>query len=225
MKKIAIIPVKHSSERVKNKNFRPFYNKLSLLEIKIIQLINSKQFDKIIISSDSEIAKEISKKYKKNVEFHYRHKKYSNNQIKWHEVITEVIRGKKIQKKDIICWCHVTSPFFKKYKNIVDKFLKLERKYDSIVAVNKFRGFLLNSNFDPVNYQFGQWHKYSQHLSKYYSVNGACFCLRKETIDKMKYLIGEKPNVLICSDLESLDLDTNLDFKVAQILFKKTLLK
>ena len=35
---IAIIPVKHESERVKNKNFRNFYKNFSLLEIKIKQL-------------------------------------------------------------------------------------------------------------------------------------------------------------------------------------------
>ena len=46
---VAIIPVKHKSERVKNKNFRPFYENLSLLEIKIKQLLSNKIFDKIFL--------------------------------------------------------------------------------------------------------------------------------------------------------------------------------
>ena len=58
---IAIIPVKHESERVKNKNFRIFYKNLSLLEIKIKQLISSKAYDKIIISSNSYHAKQLAK--------------------------------------------------------------------------------------------------------------------------------------------------------------------
>ena len=32
----AVIPVKHKSERVKNKNFRPFIDNKSILDIKMI---------------------------------------------------------------------------------------------------------------------------------------------------------------------------------------------
>lgn len=41
MKKIAIIPAKSNSSRIENKNFRPFYNGKSLLEIKVEQCIGS----------------------------------------------------------------------------------------------------------------------------------------------------------------------------------------
>ena len=57
MKIVAVIPVKHTSERVKSKNFRPFYDGKSLLDIKIEQLMNTTNISDIYISSDSPDAK------------------------------------------------------------------------------------------------------------------------------------------------------------------------
>ena len=49
---VAIVPVRTGSKRVKNKNFREFYNSQSLFDIKIEQLKSTKLFDKIYVSSD-----------------------------------------------------------------------------------------------------------------------------------------------------------------------------
>ena len=57
---VAIIPIRKNSQRIKNKNFRKFYNNKSLLEIKIEQLKRVKLIDKIVVSSDSKKAHEIS---------------------------------------------------------------------------------------------------------------------------------------------------------------------
>jgi CMP-N-acetylneuraminic acid synthetase len=60
MRTVAVIPVKHESERVKQKNFRPFDGDRSLLDIKIDQLKKAKIFDEIYISSDSPEARKCS---------------------------------------------------------------------------------------------------------------------------------------------------------------------
>ena len=85
-----------------------------MLEIKINQLKSCKIFDKIIISSNSLIAKKISKKY--NCNFVLRKDKFSNNITSWSDVITNVIETSRLNKNDIISWCHVTSPLFIDYK-------------------------------------------------------------------------------------------------------------
>ena len=60
---VAIIPIRKNSQRIKNKNFRKFFNNKSLLEIKIEQLKKVKLIDKIVVSSDSKKAEQISRKY------------------------------------------------------------------------------------------------------------------------------------------------------------------
>ena len=58
-KVVAIIPVRFGSVRVKNKSTRNFHN-TNLLEHKIKQLLNIKEIDKIILTTDSDEAKKIS---------------------------------------------------------------------------------------------------------------------------------------------------------------------
>ena len=63
--------------------------------------------------------------------------------------------------------------------------------YDSLVAVNKFNGFLLNDRLYPINYNWGKWHDYSQNLPNYYTVNGALFISTASSILDLNYLIGK----------------------------------
>ena len=195
-----------------------------MLEIKINQLKSCKIFDKIIISSNSLIAKKISKKY--NCNFVLRKDKFSNNITSWSDVITNVIETSRLNKNDIISWCHVTSPLFIDYKKALLKFKQSKKNgYDSLVAVNKFNGFLLDKNLYPVNYNWGKWHDYSQNLPNYYTVNGALFISSVSTILNLNYLIGKKPIKFECADDVSIDIDNEFDFEIAKIIFEKKMKK
>jgi len=61
-KNVCVIPARQGSTRLKNKNFGLFKNK-KLIEHTIISAIKSKLFDKIILSSDSNKILDLSKKY------------------------------------------------------------------------------------------------------------------------------------------------------------------
>ncbi len=73
-----IVPVKTLSERVKNKNLRKFAN-TSLYELKLKQLSKTKQFKKIIISSESQHVLNVAKKY--NFSTHLRDKRLSTSHV------------------------------------------------------------------------------------------------------------------------------------------------
>ena len=61
---VALVPVRTGSKRVKNKNFREFFEGKSLFDIKIDQLKSTKLFKKIYVSSDSLMVKKLCKKKK-----------------------------------------------------------------------------------------------------------------------------------------------------------------
>ena len=56
----ALIPVRAGSQRVKNKNIRPFASS-SLLEIKIKQLLSIKELDGVVVNSESDDMLDIAK--------------------------------------------------------------------------------------------------------------------------------------------------------------------
>ena len=73
---VAIVPIRKGSQRIKNKNFRAFGDK-NLLEIKLNSLKKVKLIDKIVVSTDSDLAIKIAKK--NGVSYHVREKFYASS--------------------------------------------------------------------------------------------------------------------------------------------------
>jgi CMP-N-acetylneuraminic acid synthetase len=63
----AIILAKKESKRLPNKNILKIHDK-TLVEYSIDSALNSKYINKIVVSSDSNIIKQIVNRYRKNVE-------------------------------------------------------------------------------------------------------------------------------------------------------------
>ena len=80
MKISAVVFARKGSKRIKNKMYQKFFGK-SLIEIKIEQLLKSNVDEIIVGSDDLKIEKIVNKfknnrKYKKNIQFYLRKKKY-----------------------------------------------------------------------------------------------------------------------------------------------------
>jgi CMP-N-acetylneuraminic acid synthetase len=223
MKHFAVIPVKHHSERVENKNFRPFLDDKSLLDLKVEQLQKSGVYTDIFISSDSGRAGDCAKKY--GIQLLERSRRFCDNLTPWSEVIVEVISKLPIEDSDAVSWCHVTSPLFYDFAHAASKFDALSDasvpKYNGLFAVARLNRFLLNSKYRPVNYAWGQWHPYSQDLEPYYFVTGSLFMARKRDFLDARYVITSRPYALEVSEKEAVDVDTELDFKIASMLVKE----
>ena len=218
MKFVAIIPVKEKSDRVTSKNFRDFYKKDSLLSIKIKQLVRSDIFESIYISSDSSLAKKIADNY--GVNFIPREKSFCNNVTPWSDVIYNVVSS--IPEKDNVhlAWCHTTSPFFYKFTEAVEVYKKIikNKKYDGLITVSECKEFIINSNLQPVNYQWGPWHKYSQFLQDYFFITGAFFLTTKANMLSNRYVISTNPYLHTTSKLEAIDIDDDYDFNLAKLI-------
>ena len=68
LKRLLIIPARGGSKRIKNKNIKKFKNK-PIIFYTIDNAIKSKLFDKIHISTDSNLIKKIVNKKKLQIEF------------------------------------------------------------------------------------------------------------------------------------------------------------
>ena len=221
MKSVAVIPVKHESERVKQKNFRPFDGDRSLLDIKIEQLKKANIFDEIYISSDSPDAKKSSEIH--GIKFIKRDIALCNNVTPWSDVIFEVVNSIPESDDTHIAWCHTTSPLFDLFNSCLSRYyLNLDAgKENGLVAVSACKEFILDERATPVNYSWGPWHRYSQYLKKHYFVSGALFVSTKEEMLKNRYVISSNPYLYEATPEESVDIDTEFDFKFAQYLINQ----
>jgi len=217
------LPCRKKSSRVKNKNTRRFANiNFGLLEIKIDQLLNAKQINKIYLSTnDKKIISYCKNLDNKKIVIHERKdnslslNKTTNNQLLNHAI--------KIMPDDHILWTHVTSPFadseiydqaILKYKNLIKS-----NRADSLMTVTKLYGFFWLNN-KPINYVSPKlmWPR-TQDTKPLDHINSAIFISSKKNYIKFNNRIGKKVYLYNLKKLEGLDIDEKEDFYFAEYIF------
>ena len=208
----AVIPVRQGSQRVKNKNFREFSGK-SLLEHKI-DVIKKLPLENIIINTDSEYAIELAKTH--GIEYHKREPYYTSSECtnsEYHEYLA------KVTDAENILITQVTAPLITK-----DTFIEAIDIYNnvncnSLMSIKKIKEYLWYKN-KPINYKL-DYAPNSQDLPDYFAPTFGVIIVNKEAMLKSKNFICDKPNFYELTDIEAIDIDTELDFEFAEFLFNK----
>ena len=170
----AIIPVRAGSERVKDKNIRPFAGS-TLLEIKIKQLQQINRLDGIIVNSDSDKMLEIAKNL--GVETFKRNAYYASSSVSINEVYVNLAQN---CNSDIVLFVDVTNPLIKTetVNQVIDTYIKNINNYDSVNTVNSIKMFLWQDG-KPLNYKESEKPR-SQDLPEIYAINSALNILEKK---------------------------------------------
>jgi len=220
MKVVAVVPVKSVSERVESKNFKPFYAGKSLFDLLLEDLLSSNNIDEVYVSSDAaELKKQVEEM---GCNFILRPEEFCNNNIPWSDVISHVAASIPEDDDATIAWCHTTSPLFDEYDEAIDAYKRstANGKYDGLVVVTELSEFIVSEKKQPVNYSWGPWHRYSQYLDKLYAITGALFITSKKQMVDNRYVVSRNPNFYKVNQLKSIDVDTEYDFKLAQLLME-----
>ena len=212
MKVTAIIPARAGSQRVKNKNLKSFAG-TTLLEIKIETLKKVQGIDEIIVSSDSDETLIIAKQH--NVSTHKRDEYFASNIVNnsdFMQNLSSIVEGGDI----MFALC--TSPLLSSetITEIVTKYK--ENNLRNIVTVTPQKHHMWLDG-KPLNYNPSDAPN-SQDLPNIYSVNYGCCILSKEDLHEHKNVVVD-PTFYITDEIESIDIDTEFDFMVAEFVYKK----
>jgi N-acylneuraminate cytidylyltransferase len=208
-----LIAVRAGSKRVPNKNIRSFGN-TNMLSAKVKQTLSLKDVRKVVVTSDSEemldIASDLGAYPMKRDPY------YASDSVPMGDVYVHL--ASIMDCKDIL-WTPVTSPLVSKetIESCIDIY-KNQEQYDSVVTTNIIQEYMWLDgkaiNYDPKN------HPRSQDLPKIYALNFAVNILSKETMIKNKNILGDNFYSYMIDDIESVDVDTEFDFKIAEMLYK-----
>ena len=217
---VAVVPVKSVSERVASKNFREFFEGESLFDLLVGKLLKSSEIDEIYISSN-----ELSIKDKVEglgCKFIKRDENFCNNKTPWSDVIANIAASIPETNETSIAWCHTTSPLFDEHDAAIKSYKASASKdlYDGLITVSELSEFIVSENKQPINYSWGPWHRYSQHLEKMYTITYALFIATKEEMVKNRYVISKNPEFYVVPPIQAIDVDTDYDFKLAQLLIE-----
>ena len=213
---LIIIPARAGSKRIKGKNNKPF-NGIPLVEHSIRYAQHCIGTDIVISTNDKQIEL-IAQQY--NVPILWRDESLATDHTPTREVVKDVIaQTDKIY--DYIVVLQPTNPLRPK-KMFKEAFELLQEKQSDClitVSLNQHKlGKIEHSTFKPFTYEFGQR---SQDLEPLYYENGLLY-LCSYDLAKNGKLISEKPTaMLIDHPYASVDIDTELDWKWAELISKE----
>lgn len=217
------LPTRKGSERVRNKNIRPFAGiQGGLMENKIRQLVATKSLDEIILSTNDEACMDIASKYASDgrVRIIPRPEELCLSSTNLQDLICYV---PTITDAEHILWGHVTTPLAgaQQYdEGIGYYYSKLGEGYDSLVGVTELRNFLLNRDGVLVNNTTGLPWPRTQDLEPLYEINHTMFIARREVYTEQRNRIGRKPLLYVMDKIHSFDIDWEDDFSLTEIIYK-----
>ena len=224
MNKIAFfLPTRKGSERVKNKNTRPFAGiEGGLMENKIRQLLQTKSLDEIIISTNDEQCITIAEKYQNDnrLKIVLRPDYLCSSATNLSDLISYV---PTLTDADTICWGHVTTPFAgaEQYDNAISEYQQsLSQGYDSLVGVSEFRNFLMDKQGRLVNNTTKLDWPRTQDLEVLYEINHTVFIAPRNVYVNQKNRLGKHPFPFVMDKIHSFDIDWEDDFKMAEMMYK-----
>ena len=224
MKNIAIIPARSGSKGLKDKNIRNFGGK-PLLSYTIEAAIASGEFEEVMVSTDSKRYAEIARAYGAQVPFLRSEATSSDTASSWDMVDEVLVDYRKVGKTfDTFCLLQPTSPL-RNAADIKEAYKLFKEKANfAVVSVCEAEhsplwcGHLPESN-EFIN--FVQQDKLNQRQSgkKFYRLNGAIYIVNIRTFANDRNLYRKGSFAYIMSQERSVDIDTELDFKLAEQIF------
>ena len=221
MKITAVIPIRSVSQRVKDKNLRPFAD-TNLMELKIKTLLQVPELTSIVVNTNSEEAISIvNKSYSGGVKCHRREEYYASSQCSGSEFFRHL---GEVTDTDVFIYCPCTSPFVKPetISQCIKTFFDSD-DCDSVSTVSSVKEFMWLDG-KPVNYD-PQHAPNSQDLPDIVALNFGTTVVHRDDLIKNSNIIGKSPKFVTTSDIEAIDIDTPLDFYIAEQIYRKTVIE
>ncbi len=206
---VAIMPIKLKNERCPGKNTRLLGNK-PLLQYELHSLIETKLCNSInVFCSDEAVIPFLPD----GVTFIKRTPDLDLPTSNFTQIFTSF---SKIIDADIYVYAHATAPFI-----TIDTMCQcinavISKEYDSAFCAIKLQDYLWQ-NGKPLNFDATNLPR-TQDLTPIYQETSGVYVFTKEVFTKYKRRIGVNPFIKEVSFKESVDIDTQEDFRLAETI-------
>jgi CMP-N-acetylneuraminic acid synthetase len=216
MKIAAIVPMRHSSERVPGKNYRRFAGK-PLFHHVIGSLMACPEIDEVVIDTDSPTIMAEASNCFPSVKVLERPEHLRDGAIPMNVVLlhttTQVVADYYLQT-------HSTNPLLSSatISCAIQSFLSNLDKYDSLFSTKRLQTRLWDASSRPINHDPDKLIR-TQDLPPVFEENSCIYIFSRQTFEKRGNRIGERPLLFEMNPIESLDIDEEVDFQIAELLF------
>ena len=212
---VALVPMRHNSERVPGKNYRlfagrPLYHRIvgSLLACPFIT--------EVVIDTDSRKIMEDASQHFPQVRLIDRPEHLRSGIIPMNDVL--LYDASRI-RSDYYLQTHSTNPLLRTetITKAIETFL-LPGDHDSLFGVTRLQTRLYDAQSHPINHDPDILLR-TQDLPPVYEENSTLYIFSGETLEVRKNRIGCRPVMFEVGREEAIDIDEELDFLFAEFLF------
>jgi len=216
---IAVVPMRHHSERVSGKNYRPLAG-APLYHYVIRTLSSVPEVGLIVIDTDSDFIIEDCAENFPHVQVLVRPEHLRDGGVAMNDVLLNTLDQ---IDADIVLQTHSTNPFLK--ADTVSAALRLftrpDREFDSIFSVTRLQARLWDADTRPVNHDPMVLLR-TQDLAPLFIENSCFFIFTPELLRERGTRIGVRPLMVEMTPAEAVDIDTEEDFILATAIAQRS---
>ncbi len=226
---LAVIPARGGSKSIPKKNIKDLLGR-PLIAYSIVEALRAKSLSRVIVSSDDKEILEVAKKYGAETPF-VRPKELATDDALAIDVMVHAIKACEEQegsKYDYAVMLQPTTPM----RNAEDIDNALEKlvssKADSVIsvvsvgAIHPYRMKKIVKDLLVDYADEGVENLPRQKLPPIYIRNGAIYAAKRDVIVKGRSFKGKKCLAYVMSEERSVNIDSKIDFMLAETLMQKT---
>jgi CMP-N-acetylneuraminic acid synthetase len=214
---VALIPMRHHSQRVPGKNYRNLAGKPLFHHI-LDTLGKVPEIEQVVVDTDSpDIASGIQKEYP-NVILIERPEHLRADTIPMNEILMYDISQ---VPAEFYIQTHSTNPLLRPetISAAINQLMSLYPAFDSLFSVTRIQSRLWDQLTRPINHNPAILLQ-TQDLPPVYNENSCFYIFKPENLKQKRNRVGERPLMFDVDRSEAWDIDEEVDFLMADLLMR-----
>jgi CMP-N-acetylneuraminic acid synthetase len=215
---VALVPMRHHSVRVPGKNYRDLAGKPLFHRI-LSTLQAVPEVDAILVDTDSPVILEGIAQHFPEVKTISRPDNLRGDSVPMNEIL---VHDTGEIEADYYLQTHSTNPLLRAetMSSAIKTFFENIPEYDSLFGVTRLQTRLWDQLGKPINHNPNVLLR-TQDLPPVYKENSCIYIFERETLLVRRNRLGERPLMFEVPAIEAWDIDEELDFIVAETLYRR----
>lgn len=214
---VALVPMRHHSERVPGKNYRPFAGRLLYHHI-VVSLLSCPLISKVVIDTDSPTIREDVVQNFPQVILIDRPRHLTAGAVAMNDVLLHDVHQ---VEGDYFLQTHSTNPLLsvETISSAIELFFSQYPQYDSLFSATRISVRLWDQETKAINHDPSVLLR-TQDLPPVYEENSCLYIFTRASLEARQNRIGQKPLMFEIDRIEAWDIDEEEDFKIAEYLYQ-----
>ncbi len=215
---VALVPMRHNSERVPGKNYRPLAGRPLFHHI-IASLLACPEIAEVAVDTDSSVIMDGLREHFPQARILERPQNLRDGMIPMNDIL---LYDTSQVEADFYLQTHCTNPLLRPetISQAIQAFLKSYPAHDSLFSVTGLQTRLYDQDGQAINHDPAVLLR-TQDLPPVYEENSCIYIFTRETLAARNNRLGERPLMFPIDPAQAWDIDEELDFAIVDYLSRR----